>query len=143
MAKPPPVGLDYVGWATWEQEATTQSDEDQDRLMCEAAEAAFPGSRPLTGYEFKHCYQKIENLPTTNTSSHFITTMRPGNEGAESAGCASGHFLSCLQPGEQLTGVLPNKYAQMSKRTVICVMGWLPPPADMAEEEFCQSFGIE
>eukprot|EP00051_Salpingoeca_urceolata_P007728 m.100018 g.100018 ORF g.100018 m.100018 type:complete len:177 (-) comp15372_c0_seq3:506-1036(-) len=53
MAKPLPDGVEFAGHATWPQNAGSQTNQEMDRLMNEAAAKAFPGSRAATGREYQ------------------------------------------------------------------------------------------
>eukprot|EP00479_Gromia_sphaerica_P006867 TRINITY_DN2083_c0_g1_i1.p1 TRINITY_DN2083_c0_g1~~TRINITY_DN2083_c0_g1_i1.p1 ORF type:complete len:224 (-),score=35.64 TRINITY_DN2083_c0_g1_i1:245-916(-) len=51
----------FVGFGTWKQDASKQSDKDQDQLMNTAAQSAFPGSVAASGVMY-HC-GRILNMP--------------------------------------------------------------------------------
>eukprot|EP00051_Salpingoeca_urceolata_P007727 m.100014 g.100014 ORF g.100014 m.100014 type:complete len:198 (-) comp15372_c0_seq2:170-763(-) len=130
MAKPLPDGVEFAGHATWPQNAGSQTNQEMDRLMNEAAAKAFPGSRAATGRE----YQKklIEGLPSTNDTGMYCTFTRPGNSPREGQAepTTGGFTLYCVDPGSKFDGVFRNPHAVASKRSVCCVYGEPEDPDD-------------
>jgi hypothetical protein len=123
----------FMGFAFWDQDAYKQSDEEQDRLMHEAANKTFPGSKAATAHQYKH--KLILSLPTTNTSGSDVSFTAPGNigliyfkyitnlnEGCVDNACVSGHRLIGVAREGKLDGTFMCDNLVKYQRAVLCVM---------------------
>ncbi|WP_428268230.1 hypothetical protein [Haliangium sp.] len=88
--------VQFVGFTSWNQQAASQSDAEQDALIDVACALAFAGSRGASMDELSS--GTLPNLPNTNTSGLHVTGTCPGCVGAPHAGCLEGHARNCVNP---------------------------------------------
>ncbi len=112
----------FAGFATWSQNAPTQSDIQQDTLMGTACNTAFPGSRPATADEMLSGV--IASLPATNTTGNWAVPACPGCVGISNSGTVDGHDRNCVNPGTAfpMSTPWPTQNCYQSSRSAICVM---------------------
>lgn len=115
-------GVTFVGFVGWTQNATSQTDAQQDAIMNSTCNASFPGSRAATTDEM--VYRRVIGMPGTNTSGSWLIPACPNCEGDAHAGCASGHARNCLPAGEAFPSTLPwtaLRFCHTTARTAMCV----------------------
>jgi len=115
--------LTYLGYATWSQTASSQSDAAQDAAMDAACDSAYSGSRAATIDEIVR--GTIQGMPSSNTSSRYLLGKCPSCEGATHSGCVDGHARNCVPPGEAWpTTASPwptEDFCHTSTRSALCV----------------------
>ncbi|HJL15923.1 MAG TPA: hypothetical protein RMH99_09715 [Sandaracinaceae bacterium LLY-WYZ-13_1] len=113
----------FLGYATWDQDARTQSDREQDRLMDAACDESFSGSRAATTDELRA--RLIDGLPPNNTSSRYLIPAMPRGAGDDNTEMVDGHARNCVDPGDDWpsgTGTWTgNTNCFSSTRSAICV----------------------
>lgn len=116
----------FVGFAQWSQDGAVQSHRVQDRLMCAAAQANVPDSRPATLEEYMA--GSVRDLPPKNNSGDPITFYGESSDGISDE--YSGKFGISL--GDSLDGTRPTCMLYRHRRSILCVV-----------EECRKPFGIE
>jgi len=111
--------VDFVGFAEWTQDTRSQTDEDQDRLMNEACNSLYAGTRAATAEEFK--FHRIINLPQYNLSGKCCVFTIPGNTGIVNAHALSGHSLLGVRKNKSFNGTFSTNNLYSSVRTCVCV----------------------
>jgi len=112
----------FQGFVRWEQVATSQSDDDQDRAMEEACARAFPGGRAATGEQYEN--RLILDMPAIFVQAAGAETLafkNPGSVGDDDARCVSGHARKGVKYGDALDGTFTCPRLINAKRMVICV----------------------
>ncbi|KAF0972464.1 hypothetical protein FDP41_009367 [Naegleria fowleri] len=104
--------IQFLGFVTWSQHSQTQTLQQQDTLMHEAAKRQFGNDAyALSAKEFS-TELEIENLPSHNTSGFYLTFTSPDNTGNLSSTSLSGVALKGVSPGYSLN--LPGMFNHLS-----------------------------
>jgi len=100
----PMLGV-FAGFASWSQNTSTQTDEDQDSAMTSACESSYPGSYPSSTEQLAS--GELEGLPETNTSGMWLMGTCPFCEGNADIGSLEGYCRMCVTPDDPMPTELP------------------------------------
>lgn len=112
---------EWVGtWATFDQNAATQDDEEQDVLMGKACNKIKAGSRAAEVGEIQE--QTVEGIPVSNVAPVALIGTCPDCAGDKDESFQSGHGRICWEPGKSLTLGDRSSNCGTGKKAVLCVM---------------------
>jgi len=111
----------FVGkYVTFPQDATKQTDTEQDKAMQWACNEAFTGSRAA---EFVEIEQRVVlDVPVKNESPNPLLAVCPNCAGEEDTAYKSGHARNCWAPDAPLNGDGVNNKCGKGTKAVICVV---------------------
>lgn len=115
----------FKGFVRWEQAATSQSDDDQDRAMDEACSRAFRGGRAATGEQYEQGL--ILDMPANYVQSagagvETLVFKNPGSVGDDDATCVSGHARKGVKYGDALDGTCTRRRLLNATRMAMCLV---------------------
>eukprot|EP00761_Pharyngomonas_kirbyi_P011565 gb/GECH01011590.1/.p1 GENE.gb/GECH01011590.1/~~gb/GECH01011590.1/.p1 ORF type:complete len:343 (+),score=92.45 gb/GECH01011590.1/:1-1029(+) len=106
----------FQGFVDWDQDADSQSDDEQDNLMNQNCRSRYDGSRAAT---FEELYNNmVRELPNSNDSGQYAIGTRPGGlvsyQGA-------GHSRQCWSTGAPLYEDPDSNNCHGATRAAVCV----------------------
>lgn len=111
----------WIGkWVTFDQDATSMTDEKQDAAMKAACNAAAEGSRPAEVGEIEE--QTVDQMPEENTAEEPLIGVCPNCDGDKGDSYASGHARICWNAGEKLAHESKNTACGVGLKAIMCVM---------------------
>lgn len=121
--------LVFVGFAIWAQDATRQSDIQQDAAMDAACVQSFARTRAASMNELGS--GSVVGLPPTNPLDEgdqyvFVTGACPGCVGAPRQGNVDGHDRNCVEPGNAFVPPYVNICFSNQVRGAACI--FIGPP---------------
>lgn len=110
----------WIGtWATFDQDATSQDDTDQDALMNSACSKIKAGSRAAEVGEIQE--QTVEGIPESNTASNSLMGACPDCAGTDDESFSNGHGRVCWVSGAKLTLSERSDNCGTGKKAILCV----------------------
>ena len=116
--------IDFVGYATWNQTCSSQSDAQQDALMDAACQSNY-GPSARAAFHSELVEGLISGLPGSNGSGEHLLLKCPNCVGDSASFCVSGHSRKCVNPGHSWPSSYTtpdwNGNCNNSNRSALCV----------------------
>eukprot|EP00746_Dinoflagellata_sp_MGD_P125220 gnl/MRDRNA2_/MRDRNA2_59938_c0_seq1.p1 gnl/MRDRNA2_/MRDRNA2_59938_c0~~gnl/MRDRNA2_/MRDRNA2_59938_c0_seq1.p1 ORF type:complete len:774 (+),score=188.17 gnl/MRDRNA2_/MRDRNA2_59938_c0_seq1:93-2414(+) len=106
-------------WATFEQDAASQDDDEQDRLMGQACNKLKAGSRAAEVGEIQE--QTVEGIPVSNTAPVALMGTCPDCAGDKDDFFREGHGRVCWESGKSLSLGQRSTNCGAGRKAVLCV----------------------
>jgi len=107
-------------FASFDQDAASQSDEQQDKLMDAACDKETAGSRAAEVGEIEEL--TIEGIPTTNDADMQVIGACPNCAGESGTSFVSEHARICWDPGKEFGHAEKNTGCSKGLKATICVI---------------------
>jgi len=107
-------------WVGFPQDATKQTDEQQDKAMSWACNEAIEGSRAAEHAEIEE--RTILDMPVKNDAKQPLMGVCPGCAGDDDDSFKSGHARTCWKSGAPLNEQGVSKTCGKGKKVILCVV---------------------